>query len=353
MDCQTASGHNFCSFVVRQEKMCPEVFFKTTWIPLSHKLVLIIPEMTQYQTATTRSNLLMLFTALIWGLAFVAQRISMDFIGPFLFNGIRFAIGSISLIPLIIYRRKYKKTDETTHIGLKQYIPAGLIAGTVLFLGASFQQVGMVYTDAGKAGFITGLYVILVPVIGIFWGHRTGGSLWYGVILAVVGLYLLSVTDKLSDIVLGDGLVLAGAFFWAIHVLIIAKFSIKMDTITLASSQFAFVSLMSFAGSVINNESYAWQGIADAVWPILYGGFMSVGVAFTLQVVAQKTAHPAYVAIILSLETVFAALGGWLILDEQFTPRIIVGCVLMLTGIVVAQLPEIRAGIKQNRANPI
>jgi len=306
--------------------------------------------MTQYQTASTRSNLLMLFTALIWGLAFVAQRISMDFIGPFLFNGIRFAIGSISLIPLIIYRRKYSKTDETIPVPSKSYINAGLIAGTFLFLGASFQQVGMVFTDAGKAGFITGLYVILVPILGIFWGHRTSGSIWYGVVLAVAGLYLLSVTEKLSGIVLGDVLVLAGAFFWAIHVLIISRFSNKMDTITLASSQFAFVSILSFAGSVINNESYAWDGITDAIGPILYGGFMSVGVAFTLQVVAQKNAHPAYVAIILSLETVFAALGGWLILDEQFTPRIIVGCLLMLTGIIVAQLSEIMAGIKQNRA---
>lgn len=306
--------------------------------------------MTQYQTASTRSNLLMLFTALIWGLAFVAQRISMDFIGPFLFNGIRFAIGSISLIPLIIYRRKYNKTDETIPVHSKSYIYAGLIAGTFLFLGASFQQVGMVFTDAGKAGFITGLYVILVPILGIFWGHRTTGSLWYGVVLAVAGLYLLSVTEKLSGIVMGDILVLAGAFFWAIHVLIISGFSNKMDTITLASSQFAFVSILSFAGSVISNESYAWEGITNAIWPILYGGFMSVGVAFTLQVVAQKNAHPAYVAIILSLETVFAALGGWLILDEQFTPRIIIGCLLMLTGIIVAQLSEIKAGIKQNRA---
>ena len=219
-----------------------------------------------------------------------------------------------------------------------------------MFLGASFQQVGMVYTDAGKAGFITGLYVVLVPVIGIFWGHRTTSSVWYGVILAVAGLYLLSVTEKLSEIVSGDVLVLIGAFFWANHVLVIAKLSPDMDTITLASSQFAFVSILSFAGSAINQETYAWQGIADAMWPILYGGFMSVGVAFTLQVVAQKTAHPAYVAIILSLETVFAAFGGWLILDEQFTPRIIAGCLMMLAGIVVAQLPEIRAGLKQNRA---
>ncbi|HBZ67017.1 MAG TPA: EamA family transporter [Bacteroidales bacterium] len=305
--------------------------------------------MTQYQTATTRSNLLMLLTALIWGLAFVAQRISMDYIGPFLFNGIRFAMGSLSLIPLIIYRRKHY-TDESAHLPLIKYILPGFIAGGVLFLGASFQQVGMVYTDAGKAGFITGLYVVLVPVIGIFWGHRTTSSVWYGVILAVAGLYLLSVTEKLSEIVSGDVLVLIGAFFWANHVLVIAKLSPDMDTITLASSQFAFVSILSFAGSAINQETYAWQGIADAMWPILYGGFMSVGVAFTLQVVAQKTAHPAYVAIILSLETVFAAFGGWLILDEQFTPRIIAGCLMMLAGIVVAQLPEIRAGLKQNRA---
>lgn len=304
--------------------------------------------MTHYETATTRANLMMLLTALIWGLAFVAQRISMDYIGPYLFNGIRFGLGSLSLIPLILYRRK-NNTDHHATLPVMGYITPGLIAGGILFLGASFQQVGMVYTDAGKAGFITGLYVILVPVIGILWGHRTSSAVWLGVVLALVGLWLLSVTDKLANISMGDVLVLIGAFFWANHVLVIARLSPRMDPVTLASSQFAVVSVLSFAASGVMGESYAWQGIHDAMWPILYGAFMSVGIAYTLQVVAQKTAHPAYVSIILSLETVFAAIGGWLILGETFTPRIVAGCIVMLTGIFVAQIPEIRAGLKQSR----
>lgn len=307
--------------------------------------------MTQYQTATTRANMMMLLTALIWGFAFVAQRISIDFIGPFLFNAIRFALGSLSLIPLIAYRRK-RLTDPAQHLPLKSYIVPGLTAGSILFLGASFQQVGIVYTDAGKAGFITGLYVVLVPVIGILWGHKTTWAVWIGVVLAVTGLYLLSVTGKLTDIVMGDVLVLIGAFFWANHVLVIAKLSPKMDPVTLSAAQFAVVSAYSYAASFFNHESYSAISMAGAIWPLLYGGFMSVGIAYTLQVVAQKTAHPAYVSIILSLETVFAAIGGWLILDEQFTPRTLTGCAVMLTGIIAAQIPEIREGIKQNRTRP-
>lgn len=304
--------------------------------------------MTHYETATTRANLMMLLTALIWGLAFVAQRISMDYIGPYLFNGIRFGLGSLSLIPLILYRRK-NNTHHHATLPVSGYITPGLIAGGILFLGASFQQVGMVYTDAGKAGFITGLYVILVPVIGILWGHRTSGAVWLGVILALAGLWLLSVTDTIANISMGDVLVLIGAFFWANHVLVIARLSPRMDPVTLASAQFAVVSVLSFGASAVTGESYAWQGIRDAMWPILYGAFMSVGIAYTLQVVAQKTAHPAYVSIILSLETVFAAIGGWLILGETFTTRVVAGCIVMLAGILVAQVPDIKAGLKQSR----
>lgn len=303
--------------------------------------------MNQYQTATTRSNLMMLLTAVIWGLAFVAQRISMDYIGPFLFNGIRFALGSLSLIPLIMWQRK-RMNQGYAILPLRSYLWPGIVAGSILFLGASFQQVGLVYTDAGKAGFITGLYVVLVPVIGILWGHKTSVAVWIGVLLAVVGLYLLSVSGSLSDIVMGDVLVLVGAFFWANHVLVIARLSPKMDPITLSAAQFAVVSVYSFIASTFNNESYALSGLVGALWPILYGGFMSVGVAYTLQVVAQKTAHPAYVSILLSMETVFAAIGGWLILNEQFTTRVVVGCLVMFAGIITAQLPEIRAALKKS-----
>jgi drug/metabolite transporter (DMT)-like permease len=277
----------------------------------------------------------LLLTAAIWGLAFVAQRKGMEFIGPFAFNGIRFALGSISLVPIIIYFRKKDKAGNAQ----KKETPAfknGIWLGLILFVAASLQQVGMVYTTSGNAGFITSMYVILVPIIGIFIGHKIPRQLWVGAILAFAGLYFLSVRGTLS-IQLGDGLVLLSALFWAIHVLAISFFAPKNNVLALSAIQFAVCSILSLLVAFVF-ESFTLNEIYQASIPILYGGIMSVGVAYTIQVYAQKTAPPSHAAVILSLESLFAALGGWLILSEQMDAIKIFGCVLMLAGVIISQI---------------
>jgi drug/metabolite transporter (DMT)-like permease len=284
-----------------------------------------------------KADFLLFLTAMIWGAAFVAQRMGMDHVGPFLFNGIRFGLGCISLWPLIWLREK-KGFKETVFQAsdLKTVLKAGLIAGVLLFAGSTLQQVGIIYTTAGKAGFITGLYVVIVPILGLIWKQRPGPGVWIGAFLAAVGLYFLSITEELT-IAYGDFLVLLCAMVFALHVLAIGWLAPRVDCIKLASAQFGVNSILSLMVAVFV-EDISWQGIMDGLLPILYGGFMSAGVAYTLQVVAQKDAPPAHASIILSLESVFAALSGWIILDEQLTCRAILGCVLMFAGMLAAQL---------------
>lgn len=292
--------------------------------------------MTKQTTATARANVLMLITAMIWGFAFVAQRAGMEHIGPFAYNAVRFFIGSLSLIPIIVYLDKGK---EKRPFLTKTELYSGLLAGAILFFGASLQQIGLVSTSAGNAGFITGVYVVLVPIFGIFWKHKTGWSIWMGVILTVAGLYFLSIKDQLA-IEKGDLLILLSTFFWANHVLFIAWISPKIDPIRLSSLQFLVVALLSTITTCFF-ETFEWQFILNAKWPILYGGLMSVGIAYTLQVVAQRNAHPAYAAIILSSEAIFAVIGGIFILNESLSLRASFGCLLMLLGMFSAQLPDI------------
>ncbi|MDJ0831590.1 MAG: DMT family transporter [Desulfobacterales bacterium] len=288
--------------------------------------------------ATLKSDTLLMLTATIWGFAFVAQRVGMDFVGPFTFNGVRFALGSLSLLPLLFFsRRQRSKIDSILpHPSTKQVLWGGCLAGIALYLGASLQQVGIVYTTAGKAGFITGLYVVIVPILGLLWRQRPGTGTWVGAFLAVVGLYLLSVTETLV-IAYGDSLVLVGAFFWAGHVLLLGWLSPKVNPLMLAFLQFAVCSLLSLVTALFT-EIITLQAIRQAALPIFYGGVFSVGIAYTLQVVAQRKARPAHAAIILSLESAFAALGGWLILGEVLSLRGLMGCLLMLAGMLFSQL---------------
>ncbi len=288
--------------------------------------------------ATLKSDTLLMLTATIWGFAFVAQRVGMDFVGPFTFNGVRFALGSLSLLPLLFFsRRQRSKIDSILpHPSTKQVLWGGSLAGIALYLGASLQQVGIVYTTAGKAGFITGLYVVIVPILGLLWRQRPGTGTWVGAFLAVVGLYLLSVTETLA-IAYGDSLVLVGAFFWAGHVLLLGWLSPKVNPLMLAFLQFAVCSLLSLVTALFT-EIITLQAIRQAALPIFYGGVFSVGIAYTLQVVAQRKARPAHAAIILSLESAFAALGGWLILGEVLSLRGLMGCLLMLAGMLFSQL---------------
>jgi len=305
---------------------------------------------------TFNDDFLLLLTAAIWGFAFVAQRAGMEYIQPFTYNGVRFALGSLSLLPLIFLlgRRSRRAAGNTSPGGATSTSGGstagrgrdgrvwlyGLLCGSVLFTAASLQQVGIVYTTAGKAGFITGLYVVLVPLSGLLWRQRAGWSRWAGAGLALAGLYLLSVTRGFT-VARGDFLVLLSALFWTAHVQLIGWFSPKTDSLVLASIQFAVCSFFSLVVAAAA-ETVVLEGILRAAVPILYGGLCSVGIAYTLQVVVQKTAHPAHAAIILSLEGAFAVLGGWLILGELLSLRGLIGCALMLAGMIVSQTSLLR-----------
>lgn len=292
------------------------------------------------ESRVLRADWLLMLTALIWGSAFVAQRAGMRYVGAFGFNGIRFALGMLVLLPLAV-RRPVGRTavpneDHAPSVTRTQAIWGGGAAGLILFAGATLQQMGLVYTTAGKAGFITGLYVIIVPIMGLFWGFRPRWGGWLGACLAVAGLYLLSMTGDLT-FAPGDLLVLSGAFFWAAHVLILGWLSPKSDRIRLACVQYAVCSGLSLFLSFLTDDM-TLSGLLGATVPILYGGIMSVGVAYTLQVVAQRYAPPVHAAIILSLESPFAALAGWLLLGEGMSIRGMTGGGLMLAGMLTAQL---------------
>ncbi|TFG38319.1 MAG: DMT family transporter [Syntrophobacterales bacterium] len=283
-----------------------------------------------------RSDAILLSTAIIWGFAFVAQRVGMDYVGPFLFNGIRFALGCLVLIPFILKNGISNKKGARELLDPKTIVIGGALAGLTLFGGSSLQQVGIVYTTAGKAGFITGLYVVIVPFLALLWKQHTNRGTWVGAICAASGLYFLSINEEFT-IDFGDSLVLLGAFCFAAHVLVIGWLSPKMNSLKLAFIQYAAVSLVSLITALIFEDIYLHR-IVQAAVPILYGGVMSVGIAYTLQVIGQRKAHPAHASIILSLEAVFAALGGWLILQEVMTFRQLSGCALMLSGMLISQL---------------
>jgi len=281
---------------------------------------------------------LLLLTAVIWGLAFVAQRMGMENVGPFTYNAVRFALGSLVLLPVILLRRE-APGRSAPRIGV---VKAGLIAGAVLVFGASLQQAGLVYTTAGKAGFITGLYVVLVPISGLLWAQRTEWTAGTGAVLCLGGLFLLSVTSSFT-LQPGDLLVLIGSLFWTAHVQVVGWLSPRTDAVGMACVQFAVCSVFSAAGAMLWERPEA-RSVLAAAGPILYGGILSVGVAYTLQVVAQRRAPPAHAAILLSLESVFAAIGGGLVLGERLGTREAFGCALMFAGMIVSQAPRVFGG---------
>jgi drug/metabolite transporter (DMT)-like permease len=288
-----------------------------------------------------QANLLLLLASMIWGLAFVAQRVGMRHIEPFTFNAVRFALGALVLTPLMVFGLPVLpgRARRSRTVPWRRSLRGGIIAGLFLFGGATLQQYGVVFTTAGKAGFITSLYVVLVPVLGLLIGQRSGRTLWFGMGLSAVGLYLLS-AQGLLGIALGDGLVLIGAIFWALHVLAVDRLVSGASAIDLAVIQFLVVAALSLVGALLF-ETITWPGIRAAARPILFTGCLSVAVAYTLQVVGQTRARPAHAAIILGLESVFAAVGGWIVLAEGLSARGLFGCALMLAGVLVSQLgPE-------------
>lgn len=296
-----------------------------------------------------RANMILFLAALIWGVSFVAQKAGMDYIGPFTFNGIRFLIGSLVLIPVILIMDGIQKkkasnpnADETTGEAKikgsnKTLIIGGLSCGIILFIAGTLQQFGMLYTTAGKAGFITALYIVLVPILGLFIGRKVRLILWLCVGLATIGLYLLCVKEGLT-ISKGDLLVIACAFGFAMHILVIDHFSPKADGIKLSCLQFLVAGLLSIPFIAIF-ETVNWSSVVDCWQPILYSGVMSCSIAYTLQIIAQKDTEPTMASLILSLESVFAVIAGILLLNEQISSREILGCAVMFSAILLAQLP--------------
>lgn len=281
-----------------------------------------------------RADFLMLITALIWGTTFVAQRIGMDNIGPFLFTGLRFALGALALLPLLLWRgRAAARHEPFLQRGL---LLGGLLMGLALTLGINLQQVGLLFTSVTNAGFITGLYVIVVPLLGMIIGQKTGIGTWIGALLAVVGMGLLSIGEDFQ-VASGDWIQLAGAFAWGIHVLLVSFFVSRHDAIRLAFLQFVTCAVVSLILSAVFEQSTV-AGIWLAAPALLYGGLFAVGVGYTLQVVAQRHAIASHAAVILSLEAVFAAIAGALFLDESLTARGYLGCALMFVGMLAAQL---------------
>lgn len=315
----------------------------------------------QVKTHKLRNTFFLFLTAMIWGAAFVAQSVSMDYIGPFTFICLRSVIGGLFLIPVIIVldgiRKKSQnesadvvnsenilhiETEEKQRLSWKnkQLIEGGIVCGIFLFFANCFQQTGIQYTTVGKAGFITTFYIIIVPLIGLFFKKYCGILTWIGVVIALAGLYFLCITQKLT-IQRGDALILCCSVLYAGQILAIDHYNPFVDGVKMSCIQF-------FTGGILGavfmllfeNPSIAM--ILSAAGPILYTGIMSTGVGYTLQIVGQKGLNPTVAALILSLESVFSALSGYLFLHQVLTTRELIGCALMFIAIVLAQLPDIR-----------
>ncbi len=277
-----------------------------------------------------RADLLMLLIALIWGTTFIAQRMSIDSVGPFFYSASRFLLGALVLLPLAYFRGKGENGPS------KNLWRDGALLGLIIAVGINLQQVGLQFTTIANAGFITGLYVVIVPIIGLFLRHKMHTATWLGVFLAVLGMYFLSVQGDFT-VLKGDWFQLIGAIAWSAHVLLLSVLSQRHDPIRLSIVQFFVCGVVCLLLSMIF-ENTSDQNIVQAVPAILYGGLLSVGLGYTLQVFAQRNAIPPHAAIIFSMESVFAALAAWLILGETISIRAILGCVLMLTGMLIAQL---------------
>lgn len=286
-----------------------------------------------------RQNVLPVLAALIWGTAFVAQSVSADHVEPFTFNAARSVVAFLFLLVLCMFLRGRRRAAERTAAGSrKDLLLGGLCCGVALTVASFFQQKGLETTTSGKAGFITALYIVIVPIIGIFLKKKAPKIIWISVALAVAGLYCLCITEGFR-ITTGDFYVLLCAFCFSGHILVIDYFGQKVDGVELSCVQFLVVSLLSGVGMLLS-ETPSWSALMACIGPVLYVGIFSSGVAYTLQILAQKDSNPTVVSLLLSLESVFATLAGAVILHDRMSGKEYFGCVLMLVAVVLAQLPE-------------
>lgn len=296
------------------------------------------------ETSTLKNSLLLLLTATIWGVAFVAQSVSMDYIGGFTFNAVRNIIGAITLVPVIlIFSKQDPAADQNPadrQKARKTLITGGICCGILLCLASNFQQFGIKYTTVGKAGFITACYIIIVPIIGIFLKKKCSPFIWIAVLLSLGDLYLLCISPGEGfSIGKGDTLVLICAVLFSFHILTVDHFSPLVDGVKMSCIQFLVCGILSGIPALIF-ENPNITNILQAWMPILYAGILSCGVAYTLQIVGQKGMNPTVASLIMSLESCISVIAGWLILGQNLSSREIFGCVLMFGAIVLAQLPQ-------------
>lgn len=287
-----------------------------------------------------KSSLILLLTATIWGVAFVAQSVGMEYIGPFTFNAIRCVLGGLVLIPVILVLKKKKETGaENQEKEDKKTLWAGGIAcGVILCIASNLQQFGIMEASVGKSGFFTALYIVMIPVIGIFIGKRPGSKLWFCVALAVVGMYLLCMKDGSFTIERADIMLLLCALAFSFHILVVDYFSPKVGGVKMSCIQFFVCGVLSAVGMLFT-ETPDISNIQAAWLPLLYAGLLSCGVGYTLQIVGQKGINPVIASLIMSLESVISALAGWVILGQVLSPKEILGCVLMFVAIIITQIP--------------
>lgn len=314
------------------------------------------------QKMPLKNSLCLLLAATIWGIAFVAQSVGMEYVGPFTFNGVRSLIGALVLVPVILLLNRSRDTSsgsagsaipEPASNGTKKSAATtaaaspyknrdlwigGIACGIALFAASNFQQFGIKYTTVGKAGFITACYIVIVPIIGLFMKKKCSPFIWTAVVMALIGLYLLCITDGFS-IGLGDLLVLICAFLFSLHILVIDYFSPRTDGVKLSCIQFLVCGILSMIPALILEHPQI-SSILTAWLPILYAGVMSCGVAYTLQIVGQKNVNPTVASLILSLESCISVLAGWALLGQKLSAKELLGCVIMFAAIILAQLPE-------------
>jgi len=284
-----------------------------------------------------RYSLLLTLTAFIWGTAFVAQSQATGNVGPFTFNAARLLVGGAALLPCIRLMDRFRGGGAAPG-SRRTLLTGGVCCGVVLFAASAFQQAGIQYTTVGKAGFITALYIVAVPLAGALFGRKTGAALWAGVALAVAGMYLLCISGE-SGVNRGDALCLAGALFFTAHILVIDRFSPLVDGVRMSAVQFFVGGALSLLAMLLF-EKPDWHGVLAAWFPILYAGILSSAVGYTLQIIAQKQVNPTLASLVMSLESVFSALAGWVILGQRLSARELTGCALMFAAIVLAQIPK-------------
>lgn len=291
------------------------------------------------------SNIMLSITAFIWGAGFVAQRAGMEFLEPLAFNCVRSFLGAFSLLLLsIIFKIKKGHNKSLDKWAQRRYfLKAGIICGIALFFASAVQQMGMVYTTASKAGFISSMYIIAVPLISLFIGRKIPSTIWFGVFLGALGLYFLCAGDGISKIGYGDVMIMLSAVLYAVHILTIDYFAPKVDSVKLSCVQFFVVGVISII-PVFIFENPTFAAVLECKWALLFAGVVSCGIAYTLQIMAQKNINPALASLILSFESVFAVLTGWLILGETLSVKEIFGCILMFAAVIAAQIG--------NRKNP-